>query len=399
MKRICRNCVLHSGVPEVTINERDLCSLCDFYEADKTIAEEMKKVCIRKTDNLFDKMRDNPRPYDVLVLFSGGKDSTCLIKIVKDIYHLNPIAYTVIHPLMNDMAIKNIEKVAQALQVEVVKYYMDEHDFKTIIRYRLLNGHKYGLAEVMGCDVCTFLHTWIPFKFSMKMGIPVILSGSDHSQSEYPFFLDGETIKENVEKGEKIFGRIHDLVNDALENRKSNTIFAYNKEEILKYNIPSIVSLFSFLDYDYKKKMALIQEMGLKDEDFDPLVSNCSIIPFFAFFSLKRYDCVPFIRVYARELRKRENPRILPTSEEWQKKNKKITRETIIRLLDEFESILNFVIDKRLYKNSVAYEHRKQIDLLAPTYVEIVDRKSWEKMVDNLLMVNYYFRYLEMTEH
>jgi len=216
----------------VAFTDEGLCSVCVNFKKFKPHEPQVKKYLLEEMENLFKTVKKANKLYDVLVLFSGGKDSTILLKIAREKYGLRTLAFSVIHPLVNSTASRNMEDVTKKLGVDLIKAYVDEEVYKKVIRHGILKGPEYGLGEFFGCDVCSFFHHWLPVRYAMKLDISIILEGSDLSQTGEISFLQSARVKAEAKQGKKPYGRVHELVMDALGPDYKGSIYDYNPAEI-----------------------------------------------------------------------------------------------------------------------------------------------------------------------
>lgn len=391
-KKKCNNCVLHSRIPGIKINDEGLCSICVNYKKIEQHEPKMRKYLLEEMENLFVSVKKKPRPYHAIVLFSGGKDSTMLLKIAKEKYGLRTLAFAVMHPLVNETANRNMEDVTNKLNIELVKAYPDEEVYKKCIRQGILKGPEYGLGEFFGCEVCSFFHSWIPIRYAMSMDIPVILEGSDLSQTgEITYHQPGRIIEE-AKKGNKPFGRVHDLLADALGEEYKGSIYDYSEEEIMKGNYPTIISPFSFMDYDYRENFREIKQIGLQDKAFRTIYTNCSATPFFSYFSLKRFDCVSYIKHYATEVR-RGYPNLMQHSVKDEDTADVLNKETVEKMIKEYEKVVLYVAENKLSEENITPGEEEKLKSMAPTYISTFGQDVCDVFMHDVLRIPYFMDY------
>jgi len=343
-------------------------------------------------ENLFAAVKKKAIPYHAIVLFSGGKDSTILLKLAKEKYGLRTLAFSVMHPLVNDTAKKNIEDVTNKLNVELIKAYPDEEVYKKCIKLGILKGPEYGLGEFFGCDVCSFFHMWIPIRYAMRMGIPIIMEGSDLSQTGEIAYHQSERVKNELQNGRKPFGRVHDLVMDALGEEYKGCIYDCDEREILEGKYPTIISPFSFIDYDYRDNFAEIEKIGLTRKEFRSIYTNCSATPFFSYFSLKRFDCVSYIKHYAGEVR-RGYPNLMQRSLKDDDSATMLNKEVIEKLMEEYKNVVLYIAGKKLTEDKITDEETQKLKGMASTYLDIFGEDVCDVFLHDLLQIPNYADY------
>lgn len=108
----CTKCVLPETFPYIDFDANGVCNYCRNYKVKnqpKPIEELFKLVePYRKKDGI----------PDVLIPFSGGRDSTLTLHLVKKELGLNPIAFTYDWGMVTDLARRNIARACGKLGVE-----------------------------------------------------------------------------------------------------------------------------------------------------------------------------------------------------------------------------------------------------------------------------------------
>ncbi len=395
-KRVdCKQCVLHSKMPEVTVNERGICNVCEGYEKFKNHEPRAKKFLVEEMENLFDKARKSDRPYQVGVLFSGGKDSTILLKIATEKYKLRTLAIAVMHPLVNETASANMNSVTSKLGVDLIKIYPDENIYKKVMKHGILNGPKYGLGEFFGCEICSFFHFWSSIRYAMKMDIPILLEGSDSSQTGEITFWQAERVQADAKKGKKPFGRVHDLLADALDDDYKG-IYAYDEKEITEGKYPTVISPFTFTDYDYRENFKVIEGMGLEAKKFRSIFTNCDATPFFSYFTVKRFDCVSYIRHYATEVR-RGYPNLMQRSLDDKTTGDALTKEVVEDLMGEYKAVVLYVGENKLDESNITEAEKEKIIAMAPTYMKIFGEGVCDVFLKDVLQIHRYAEFFDVN--
>ena len=117
----CTKCLLPETFPFIYFDEKGECNYCKNYKKKnqpKPISELQKLVePYRKT---------NGQP-EVLIPFSGGRDSTYVLHMVKEELGLNAVAYTYDWGMVTDLARRNIARVCGKLGVENIIVAADIH--------------------------------------------------------------------------------------------------------------------------------------------------------------------------------------------------------------------------------------------------------------------------------
>lgn len=110
----CTKCVLPETFPFISFDSEGVCNYCRNYKV---------KNQSRPLSDLMDLVkpyRKKDGKYDCIVPFSGGRDSTFTLHMVKKVLGLNPIAFTYDWGMVTDLARRNIARVCGELGVENV---------------------------------------------------------------------------------------------------------------------------------------------------------------------------------------------------------------------------------------------------------------------------------------
>jgi len=329
---------------------------------------------------------------NAIVLFSGGKDSTYLLKTVKDVYGLHPLALSVIHPLSKETAQKNIDETVKKMNVEIIKYYIDEDDYKRVMKYAVENMKDYQLGEFTGCAVCSYFFKNLALVLAMKMDIPIVFDGIDINQCDSPVFYEGHVMKENAKNGILPLGDAHRLFRDALGESFEGSIYDFNYERFQDKEFPSLIAPFTFVEYDYREKAEDLQRMGFDQKNYKSLLTNCDAIPFFSYFTIKNYDCVPYIKQYASEIRN-EYPALLSLKFNSIEENIEISKGLIKSLLKEYTDVCVYVAENKLTQNNITDQHKETIMEKAATFSKIYGDEEMKVFFENVLKI------VEFSEH
>jgi tRNA(Ile)-lysidine synthase TilS/MesJ len=113
---VCVQCVLPDTFPRIVFDDQARCSFCTAHgiAADRdTKAEQYRTAFLALLETTRGRY-----PYDALVAYSGGKDSTYTLKLLKEEYQLHLLSVTVDHGFTSPTATKNIETVTRRLDID-----------------------------------------------------------------------------------------------------------------------------------------------------------------------------------------------------------------------------------------------------------------------------------------
>ncbi|MEO6304275.1 MAG: glucosamine 6-phosphate synthetase [Bacteroidia bacterium] len=208
----CTKCLLPETFPFIYYDVKGECNYCKNYKP---------KIQIQS----FDQLKELVAPYkrkdghpDCIVPFSGGRDSTYSLHIIKKELGLNPIAFTYDWGMVTDLARRNIARVCGKMGVENIVVSAD-------INWKRENIRKNIIA-------------WLK---TPHLGmIPLFMAGDKY------FFYYCDRVKKQTGIDLNIWGINH------LENTDFKTGFAglppkFDKKRIYSLSIKNQLNLFGFV--------------------------------------------------------------------------------------------------------------------------------------------------------
>lgn len=129
----CTKCVLPETFPYIEYDNDGVCNYCLNYE--RKFTSDTKELADRESElyNLVDKYRRN-KEYDVMVPFSGGRDSSFGLDYIKNHLKLNPVTFTYDWGMITDLARRNISRICGKLGIENILVSADIKKKREYIR-------------------------------------------------------------------------------------------------------------------------------------------------------------------------------------------------------------------------------------------------------------------------
>jgi len=221
----CSKCLLPETFPFIEFDDDGVCNYCNNY-----IIKNQPRPVDEFIELVEPYRKVNGKP-DCLVPFSGGRDSTYTLHIVKEILGLNPIAYTYDWGMVTDLARRNIARVCGKLGVENIIVSAD-------IRWKRENIRKN-------------IKAWLKYP-SLGM-IPLFMAGDKF------FFYYCNQVKKQTGIDLNIWGINY------LENTEFKIGFAglppkFDKKRIYSLSTNSQLKLFSFIGKNLLKSPGYINQ-------------------------------------------------------------------------------------------------------------------------------------------
>lgn len=208
----CSKCLLPETFPFIEYDEKGECNYCKNY---KPKNQPKPIIDLLKLIEPFRKKDGSP---DVIIPFSGGRDSTYVLHVIKQELGLNPVTYTYDWGMVTDLARRNIARICGKLGVENIIVASDIHWKRENIRKNI--------------------DAWLK---NPALGmIPLFMAGDKY------FFYYAHKIKKQLGIDLEIWG-----INE-LENTNFKTGFAglkpqFDKKRIYSLSIQNQLKLFGFV--------------------------------------------------------------------------------------------------------------------------------------------------------
>jgi glucosamine--fructose-6-phosphate aminotransferase (isomerizing) len=128
----CSRCLLPETMPFITFDQDGVCSYCRDYETRGNYLKGEKAL-----EEFVSSYRSSNGECDVLVGFSGGRDSAYGLDYITNTLHLHPITFTYDWGMVNDLARRNQARVVGKLGIEHIVISADIRKKRLNIRKNL----------------------------------------------------------------------------------------------------------------------------------------------------------------------------------------------------------------------------------------------------------------------
>lgn len=292
--KICTQCVLPETFPGIKFNVHGVCQYCQSFKGIQHL-EKKREEYQQKFESLLKSRPSTVGSYDVLVAYSGGKDSTFTLDLLKNRYGLRVLALTFDHGFVSPYAFENMRKVVEVLGVDHIIYKPDLQAIRTVFRFSLENEfHPPKALERASsiCNSCMGLVKFITLRTAIEKEIPFIAYGWSPGQAP---------IQSAILKNQPSFVRMsQDLFLKPLEEAVGPQIRTYfldekHFEQRENTNLPHNINPLAFLRYDEEEIFERIQALGWQPpEDTDPNSTNCLLNGLANEVHLKRHRYHPY---------------------------------------------------------------------------------------------------------
>ncbi|MEG2356702.1 MAG: N-acetyl sugar amidotransferase [Clostridia bacterium] len=172
--QVCTRCVMDNTDPGVTFDENGVCSSCARYLEMGKLMGYRPSESEKELTHLVSVMKEQSKalPYDCILGLSGGVDSAYMLYLASQL-KLRVLAVHVDSGWNSEVAVKNIERMCQKLNVELHTFVMDWPTMKELQRAYMLSG-------VANLDVPQdHLFCAAVYQMARKYRVKFILNGSN----------------------------------------------------------------------------------------------------------------------------------------------------------------------------------------------------------------------------
>ena len=276
MKR-CINCVLPETFPGIRFDEEGVCNFCRNFRGAKNLEE--KKLRYKQRFEKLIKEHKGRAAYDAIMSYSGGKDSTYVLSILKERYGLSVFAVTFDNGFIPAQTLENIRNVAEKLCLDSIifkpRFDVMKKIFTASSKKNLFSPKTLTRASTI-CTSCITIIKFCSLRLAVEKDIPFNVFG--WSPGQIP--LASSVMKNNPQ----IIKAMQKAVFEPLFHVAGDDVRPYFLEEKhfkAPYNFPYNISPLAFLDYDEERIFKKIAELGWKmPEGVDSNSTNCLLNSF-----------------------------------------------------------------------------------------------------------------------
>jgi tRNA(Ile)-lysidine synthase TilS/MesJ len=270
--KICSRCVLPETFPGIKFDGDDVCNFC-LAASDKASQEVIKRGYREKFETLLEE-KAGEGDYDILMCFSGGKDSTYTMLLLKNEFNLRILALTMDNGFTSPVALKNIERTVEALGVDHLHFKPNVNLMKKVFAQSAKEVFYSRKSLERASTICTSCITFVKYpalKMAIQRSIPFI--GYGWSPGQAP--VQSSVLKTNpmfIKAAQaSVYNPLYERFGDAISHYFLSEI-EFNMTEKFPINVHPL----AFLKYDEEEIHARISSIGWqKPDDTDPNSTNC----------------------------------------------------------------------------------------------------------------------------
>jgi hypothetical protein len=293
--KICQRCILPETFPGISFDDEGICNYCRREESGIAKAPERKAKYRKRFERLIKETKGKARIYDAIMAYSGGKDSSYTLKLLKGRYNLRLLALTFDNHFISPTAWKNIENVVDELDICHIRlrpsWPITKKLFSLTARADIFPAPTLLRASAI-CTACIGLVKSVVLRTALEMSIPLVAFGWSPGQAP----IQASIMKTNpnlIRQTQSAFKKaLPDEICSSL-----NSYFLpddyYNKD---REEFPKNIHPLAFFNYNDEKIQAELSEMGWQaPTDTDTNSSNCLLNAFANQIHIKRNGFHPYV--------------------------------------------------------------------------------------------------------
>jgi hypothetical protein len=269
----CVNCAASEHM--ITLNDKQVCELCEHTQ----VGQSVEDIDTSADLAVFNELLSNTQgegAYDVLVPYSGGKDSSYLIhRIQKEFPSIRILAFTVDNGFMSPVAKENVETLLLKLNVNHLFITPAPDFYKKLFRYGITHlNDEGGYGTVDFSDGEFILDT--ARNIATEKKIPLILCGYSKYQ-----VINGLKIKtfeypKSLENKDRQY--VAGMPLSAFHDEHERAQWWQGNRHQTKAQPRLLFPLYCW-DLEEEEILASVKKQGLVCESISPIVTNHLFIP------------------------------------------------------------------------------------------------------------------------
>lgn len=292
---LCNKCILPSTFPGIKFDDQGVCSYCRRDEAVLLKSPEKKAQYRLKLDELVRTTKSRGSTYDAIAAYSGGKDSSYTLKLLREIYDLRILALTLDNNFVAPQAVENIRAITDTLGIDHITFKPNWSVMRSIFtltaREDIFSLPTLTRASSM-CTACIGLVKSITLKTALEMNIPLIAFGWSPGQAPIQSAImktNAALIRENQKALKKA------LPDEIVQEMRGYLIpDSYYGE--YQNRFPVNVHPLAFFDYDEEKIKTELENLGWKaPTNTDSNSTNCQVNAFANQIHIQRHGFHPYV--------------------------------------------------------------------------------------------------------
>ncbi len=293
--KLCTRCILPETFPGIHFDADGVCNHCLRDESILAKSAARKSEYRQKLEDLIAGVRGKAPTYDVIMAYSGGKDSSYTLKLLAEHYRLRILALTFDNHFVSPAAQENIRTVTDALHADLITFkppFPVLRDlFSTAARKDIFPAPTLIRASAL-CTACIGLVKSLALKTALEMAIPLVAFGWSPGQAP----MQSAIMKVSptlTRQGQKV---LLDSIPGHLVSSLTRYFIPETYYDTMKDRFPYNVHPLAFFDYDEEAIISDLGNIGWRaPTDTDTNSSNCLLNALANHCHLERHHFHPYV--------------------------------------------------------------------------------------------------------
>lgn len=272
---VCTRCVLPDTFPGIRFDDHGVCKYCIKSMATSPAEAPRKETYRNQFHKLIADTKGRGTTYDVLMAFSGGKDSSYTLKLLCEKYDLRIAALTFDNHFGSGEAHENLHRVTDSLGVDLITirppWPLIKSMFSLTAQEDIFPAPTLLRASSI-CTSCIGMVKSIVLKSALEMDIPLVAYGWSPGQAP----IQSAIMKNNP----AMIRHAQDAHKKAfpmdLWQQMDRFFIPESYDSAYKERFPTNIHPLAFWEYDEATIIRELSELGWKKpQDTDSNSSNC----------------------------------------------------------------------------------------------------------------------------
>ncbi len=293
--KLCSRCILPETFPGIKFDDNGVCKYCIKEAKSLAKAPEKKEKYRKDLDTLIKDVRDKAPTYDAIIAYSGGKDSSYTLKLLRERYDLKIVALSFDNHFVSPAAWENIKKVTDVLDVDSIIFkppWNASKDMFCLTAKEDVFSAPTLLRASSICTACIGLVKSIVLKTALEMSIPLVAFGWSPGQAP----IQSAIMKTNPALIRRTQSALNKAFPDDVRSKVTQYFIPEAYYESYKERFPHNIHPLAFFDYNEEKIKEELSEIGWQGpKDTDTNSSNCLINAFANKCHIDRHGFHPYV--------------------------------------------------------------------------------------------------------
>lgn len=301
--RRCARCILPEDFPGSRLDDDNICAYCRATPSIEELSAR-RKCEHHKVLALLDEVRGKAS-YDVILAFSGGKDSSYLLWMLSSQYKLNVLAVTIDNGYLSSSAMENCRRVVDFLNVDHLVFRPASKFMKRLYTESFKGGVHVRSAATRAseiCNSCIRLINTEMIRIAVRYQVGIVAGGYIGGQVPKDGSIMRLSLKDMAEAEKHIMGRFTERFGG--EAARFLSVGEVCKTSGITDHVISVINPLLTIDYSESSVLDKLGEIGwVRPSDTGTHSSNCRMNDLGIIGHLQNYGFHPYLAELADQVR------------------------------------------------------------------------------------------------